>query len=54
MLAKVLTAAEFPARVCNVAPIVLRILLLATEAKVLPRNLLRNVLTGWTTPTVIR
>lgn len=54
MLTKVLPAAKFPARVCNVAPIVLRVLLLATETEVLPRNLLRNVLTGRTTPTVIR
>lgn len=54
MLAKVLPAAEFSTRVCNVAPIVLRILLLATEAEILPRDLLRNVLTGRTTPTVIR
>lgn len=54
MLAKVLPAAKLPTRVRNVAPIVLWILLLATEAEILPRNLLRNVLTGRTTPTVIR
>lgn len=54
MLAKVFPAAKFSARVCHVAPIVLRILLLATEAEILPWNLLRNILTGRTTPTVIR
>lgn len=54
MLAKILPAAKFSARVCNVAPIVLWILLLAAEAEILPRDLLRNVLAGRTTPTVIR
>lgn len=54
MLAKVLPAAEFTARVRNITPIVLRILLLATETEVLPWDLLGNVLTCWTAPTVLR
>lgn len=54
MLAKILPSAQLSTGMCNVAPVVLRILLLATEAEILPRDLLGNVLTGRTAPTVIR
>lgn len=54
VLAQVLPAARFPARMCHVTAVVLRVLLLATEAEILARNSLGHVLTGGTTPTVVR
>lgn len=54
MLAKILAPTKLTTRVSNITPVVLRILLLATETEILPRNLLRNVLTGRTAPSVIR
>lgn len=54
VLAQVLPAARFSARMCHVTAVVLRVLLLATEAEILARNSLGHVLTGGTTPTVVR
>lgn len=54
MIAQFLPAANLSARVRHVAPIVHRILQLAAKAEILPRNLLRNVLTGRAAPPVVR
>lgn len=54
MLAKLFPAAKFPTRMSHVAPVVLRILLLAAEAVVLPGYLPGHILTRWTSPTVVR
>lgn len=54
MITQFLPTANLPARVRHVAPIVHRILQLAAKAEILPRNLLRNVLTGRAAPPVVR
>lgn len=54
MFAQIFPAAQFPARVGHVTAVVLRVLLLATEAVIIPRDLLRHVLAGRTAPTVVR
>lgn len=54
VLTKLLPAAEFSARVRHIASIVLRILLLATEAVVFPGYFFRHILTCWTPPAIVR
>lgn len=54
VLTKLLPAAEFPARVRHIASIVLRILLLATEAVVFPGYLFRHVLARRAPPAIVR
>lgn len=53
MLAKFFPATKFPAGMGHVAPVVLRVPLLATETVIFPWNLLRHVLACRTTPPVV-
>lgn len=53
MLAKVFPAAKFAAGMGHIAPVILGVLLLATEAVVFPGNLLGHVLACRTAPSVV-
>lgn len=54
VLAQFLPATQFSTRMRHIAPVVLRILLLAAKAEILPRDLFGHVLTGRATPTIVR
>lgn len=53
MLAKLFPTTNFPTRMGHIASVILRVLLLSTEAVVFPWNLLRHVLARRTSPPVV-